>query len=878
VAWTRIQTAGASNAAGAVAVATLGQATAAGTLLIVYSGNSGNVDPIVTDNLGQSYSSGVVYGNVGGGSSKRHAFRWVVTQPGVTSVTATGVTNSWVQVIEYSAGFEALYIPYEASDTGYTGTDVLTIGGALGGAVPADHLILMGVTMGGVGDGQGATTFGAGSGITTIVGTGGDANGSATLAVGENLSGADNPAANITFTVPTSDAGASAIAFVAHPVPRARQYRPQFSGTMQAGRTRPRGAAFKPTRVRLARAGATTGVTPNPLTETVTYDFAVQDVDRFTGWGAQVFLVSDQLQINATVAYPNLNTGGSQGYSLAGSSCFVEVPQVTNLGNGGTETIFFVENRAVAGNRVLMMYSGGNLVMREEVSGADDDTTLTYDSVAHRWWRIAESGDTLTWDTSPDGQTWTTRRTKTKNPALDLTDLTIYLSAGFFGTEPTPGAALFDNLNLPGTGGGALTETLTDTAGLVDTLTAQLAAARTLDDSTGLVDTITAALTAARDVTDSTGLTDTVAAGLTAVRDLTDPAGTTDTVSTSRGYGRDLTEVAGATDTVSAAASYTRDLTDTTGLTDSLTAALSKSLTLTDTAGLTDVITAALIISPVLTDSTGLVDTITAALTATRDVTDATGLTDAATAAVTAIRTIADTAGLTDTITAALGKLITVDDSTGLVDTLTTQLAAARTLDDATGLTDTITAALTATRDLTDTTGLTDTITAQLGVLLQITDTAGLTDNLTRALTYLRDVLDDSGATDTTATATGHGRPATDTAGLTDSLTAALAVARTLTDVTGLVDGVIVAVTRTRDLSDTAGLTDGIVVELITGDTYTVHTSGPPLLPQHTTGPETLGGLATGPETLGGLATGPETLGGLATGPEGQTGGLSSGV
>ena len=66
--------------------------------------------------------------------------------------------------------------------------------------------------------------------------------------------------------------------------------------------------------------------------------------------------------------------------------------------------------------------------------------TPTYDPVAHRWLRFSESGGTVTWSTSPDGSTWTSRGTWA--PSFAVTGVWAFLGAGGGGTS------YFDNVNV----------------------------------------------------------------------------------------------------------------------------------------------------------------------------------------------------------------------------------------------------------------------------------------------------------------------------------------------------------------------------------------------------------------------------------------------
>ncbi|KIF67621.1 hypothetical protein HY68_01600 [Streptomyces sp. AcH 505] len=78
---------------------------------------------------------------------------------------------------------------------------------------------------------------------------------------------------------------------------------------------------------------------------------------------------------------------------------------------------------------------------------------ITYDPVAHQWVRIRHSGNSVFWDTSPDGTTWTNRRTLTTAPSwVKYQNLTFAMEChrdvgtndvGEFDNVNTAGSALF---------------------------------------------------------------------------------------------------------------------------------------------------------------------------------------------------------------------------------------------------------------------------------------------------------------------------------------------------------------------------------------------------------------------------------------------------
>ena len=73
-------------------------------------------------------------------------------------------------------------------------------------------------------------------------------------------------------------------------------------------------------------------------------------------------------------------------------------------------------------------------------------TTLTYDSTAHRWWRLRVTSGTMFWETSPDGDTWTTRRSATAPAWVTNTDLSTSLAS--HRNDGTNNFAEYDNYNI----------------------------------------------------------------------------------------------------------------------------------------------------------------------------------------------------------------------------------------------------------------------------------------------------------------------------------------------------------------------------------------------------------------------------------------------
>lgn len=172
-------------------------------------------------------------------------------------------------------------------------------------------------------------------------------------------------------------------------------------------------------------------------------------VDDFTTLDPAVWVVSGTAsvssgQLNLTPATSYGNKIDSVGkFDLMGSSVTVQV--VTAPAGNGTIGTFLILYPLEAGHEVSMVVEGGQITMAEKTPGTDS-TSVTYDPVAHLWWRIRHDGTLLLWETSPDASTWTVQRSKV--PARSWDTMTVLLMAGYFGTEPTPGTVVVDNLNV----------------------------------------------------------------------------------------------------------------------------------------------------------------------------------------------------------------------------------------------------------------------------------------------------------------------------------------------------------------------------------------------------------------------------------------------
>jgi hypothetical protein len=124
-------------------------------------------------------------------------------------------------------------------------------------------------------------------------------------------------------------------------------------------------------------------------------------------------VVGGRARVPCTTGYAGCQTGYA--WTLTDASLFVQVPTAPAAGGATVEAYFAVTVQgATAGTRVGFSMNAVTGLLRcvSETDYWDDVAVeLTYDPVAHLFLRLAEDGTNLTWSTSPDGSTWTTRRT-----------------------------------------------------------------------------------------------------------------------------------------------------------------------------------------------------------------------------------------------------------------------------------------------------------------------------------------------------------------------------------------------------------------------------------------------------------------------------------
>jgi hypothetical protein len=103
-------------------------------------------------------------------------------------------------------------------------------------------------------------------------------------------------------------------------------------------------------------------------------------------------------------------------------------------------------------NWFRFVHEHGQLYFQRKVGGAKTSTNVTYNPVAHRFWRLRHNTgtDQVVFETSPDGLAWVVRRTVART--ISISAARFELCAGTFNWNDVADTAIFDNfvLETPG--------------------------------------------------------------------------------------------------------------------------------------------------------------------------------------------------------------------------------------------------------------------------------------------------------------------------------------------------------------------------------------------------------------------------------------------
>lgn len=132
-------------------------------------------------------------------------------------------------------------------------------------------------------------------------------------------------------------------------------------------------------------------------------------------------------------------------YDIREDFVSIEVTRVANT-NVPAWTWF---NIGLDGNNYIEIFTEStDIIFGQELNGNYTKfKTIPYDAVAHRFWKIRESGGMASFETSPDGQTWTTQIQISTNLLFPMDLVRIEMGSGTDGVQSDAGEAHFANFN-----------------------------------------------------------------------------------------------------------------------------------------------------------------------------------------------------------------------------------------------------------------------------------------------------------------------------------------------------------------------------------------------------------------------------------------------
>jgi hypothetical protein len=175
---------------------------------------------------------------------------------------------------------------------------------------------------------------------------------------------------------------------------------------------------------------------------TLTDNFATKDTNKWF-WSGGAANVSGQVSIPVTTAYDGIISNSF--YNLTNSSSTVQVAQAPNIGNGSTELQYILRVDDTAA--VFWAISNGYATCYTKSAGVTTQrATMPYNPKTHKYLRIAHDGTNINFQYSYTGNAWVTLYAWA--PTIAITGLQVYLIAGYWSTETSPGTAIYDNYNI----------------------------------------------------------------------------------------------------------------------------------------------------------------------------------------------------------------------------------------------------------------------------------------------------------------------------------------------------------------------------------------------------------------------------------------------
>lgn len=175
-------------------------------------------------------------------------------------------------------------------------------------------------------------------------------------------------------------------------------------------------------------------------------DLAKFDVNAIADFNAGVTVV----ETTVITITPLAATGGSNRNGLISDATFdltqgYGIWKISQVASNGAVTRcgFYLD----ANNYCSFEVASTTLTFRKRDGGSNSDTTTTYNSTNHKYVMLHRCGTHWFWYTSADGVTWTQARASVTS-TFAVTALKQFLDAGTIGSVATPGAAIFDDVEI----------------------------------------------------------------------------------------------------------------------------------------------------------------------------------------------------------------------------------------------------------------------------------------------------------------------------------------------------------------------------------------------------------------------------------------------
>lgn len=166
--------------------------------------------------------------------------------------------------------------------------------------------------------------------------------------------------------------------------------------------------------------------------------------------GTTAAQANSELEITTTTTTGYATVGSTRNYDLTGSYYFVQLASAGNQSLASLEVELEVfATSTTSGNEYFWYVNSGIIAVYKVVGGSQTQlTNTTYNSTAHQWLRILESGGTTFFDYSSDGVTWN-NFTSLAN-AFSILNTIGQLTAGTFAAEASGTVVKYKNFNVAG--------------------------------------------------------------------------------------------------------------------------------------------------------------------------------------------------------------------------------------------------------------------------------------------------------------------------------------------------------------------------------------------------------------------------------------------